>query len=300
MLAALALFLLAAGCGKDGQLPYISFAKREAVSPTPAQIQDQAKPLRVSLASITSPKTSLRYYRDLLDLLKERLGHPLEVVQSDTYVETNELLRTGGVDLAFVCSYAYVRVHDEFGAELVAVPEVGGKTTYRAYVIVRQDSGLENFGDLRGKRFAFVDPLSTTGYLYPLAVLKLQGAGPADYFGSYIFTYSHDNSIKAVVNGVVDAASVESLVFEQFAQAEPALKGKVRVIQESPEFAAPPVVVRPGLDPELKDGLRRFFLTLHEDPRGREILSKMGIDRYREVTDAAYASVRALGTVVAP
>lgn len=298
-LGALGWSLLLSGCRANGeQLPFISFHEREAATVSPDSRHTGVEPLRVSVASMTSTRESLRYYKELLDFLAEYLGQPVEMVQRNTYAETNELLRTGAVDLAFVCTYAYVRAHDEFGARLLAVPEIDGATTYQAYIITRKDSGVNDFSDFKGKRFAFTDPLSTTGYLYPLTLLKLQETRPEDFFASHIFTYSHDNSVRAVRDGIVDGASVESQVLDEMMARDPELQRHIRVIQHSPDFSAPPVIVRPGLNEALETRLRDFFLTLHENSRGKAILQNMGIDRYQPATDDDYASVRALGMLV--
>lgn len=262
------------------------------------ETREKARPIRVSLASITSTKESIRYYKDLLNFLSDEIGRPVVLVQRNTYAETNELLRTGDIDLAFLCTYAYVRAHDEFKAKLIAVPRKDNDTTYQSFIIVRRDSGIESFDDLRGKRFAFTDPLSMSGYIYPLALLKLKESAPESFFNSYTFTYSHDNAIRAVRDGIVDGASVENLVFQQMLLQEPQLKKEIRIIQQSPDFAAPPVVARPGLDNQLENRLRQFFLDLDKTQRGKNILQNMGIDCYQPLNDSAYAPVRAFGTLV--
>ncbi|SDC00203.1 MULTISPECIES: substrate-binding domain-containing protein [unclassified Candidatus Frackibacter] len=281
----------------ENDYPFVSFNERIAKSDlklVKANNTKKSDPLRVSLASITSTKESVTYYEELLVLLEKKLNMPVEIVQRKTYSEVNELLRAGEIDMAFICTFSYVSGHDSFGLELLAAPQKDGVAKYCSYILVRQDSGIDSFTDLQGKRFAFTDPMSTTGYTYPMALLKRRGMNPENYFSSYIFTYSHDNSIKAVTEGIVDGAAVDHMVYQQLLKTNLQGKDNLKVVKESPKFTTPPVVVRPGLDVEIKQNLQEFFMTLDESPNGKEILKNMGLDAYKKVSDSDYNSVRKL------
>lgn len=161
------------------------------------------QPLRVAVAAIISPKGTLESYRPLVAYLGARLGRPGELVQRRTYAETNELVRRGEVDVAFVCTRAYVMGRREFGMQLLAIPEVHGQQVYYSVVIVRADSPFRRVEDLRGATFAFTDPLSNTGHLYPVYLVYRMGYRPEEFFKQTFFTYSHDNAIRAVDRGDV-------------------------------------------------------------------------------------------------
>lgn len=79
---------------------------------------------------------------------------------------------------------------------------------------------------------------------------------------------------------LVDGATVDSLVFEALMREEPELATRVRVVEQSPPFGIPPVVVHPELEPELRQALETALLTMHETPEGREALAVLGIDRF--------------------
>ena len=74
---------------------------------------------------------------------------------------------------------------------------------------------------------------------------------PDSFFRKYVFTYSHDNSIKSVAEKLVDGAAVDSLVYDYTVARSPLFSAKTRVIQKSGPYGIPPVVVHPGLNPEL-------------------------------------------------
>lgn len=249
---------------------------------------------RVALAAITSSKESISYYEELLALLGDELNQPIRIVQRNTYGEINALLRSGHIDMAFICTNAYVEGRDQFGLELIAAPVRDGQARYSGYVIVKKDSGITSFAQLRGKKFAFTDPMSTTGYLYPQSLVKELGHNYDTYFSDYIFTYSHDNSARAVWQGIADGASVDAMVFKHLSKNKPFITESLQVIQESVLFASPPVVVRPGLDTKVKEQLREFLSKLASDSEGKLILQNMGLEGYVGVEDADYNSVRDL------
>ncbi len=270
--------------------PYIDFSD---VDPAIVEqtVQDET-PLKIAVAAVISPEGTAESYRLLLEYLQERLQRPVELVQRRTYREINALLEEGRVDIAFVCTSAYVEGHDGFGMRLLVAPEVNGQTQYRSLLIVSAESDIRDVDDLRGKTFAFTDPISTTGRAYPTYLLRQRGYDLDTFLGRTFFTYSHDDAIRAVANGVADAAGVDSLVYAFALQREPELAHQVRVIHRSPPFGIPPVVVGPDAPAGWITALRDIFLNMNADPKGREALAALGVNRFVLIDDAAYDTVR--------
>lgn len=251
-------------------------------------------PLRVAVASVISPQGTVESYSALLDYLSQKLNRPVELIQRRTYLEVNGLIERGEVDLAFVCTSAYIVGHDDFGMELLVAPQVRGETVYHAYLIVPASSPAHDMADLKGKVFAFTDPISLTGRAYPTSLVQSLGSTPETFFSRVFFTYSHDEAIYAVANGLADGASVDSLVYEFALMRDPSLAQKVKVIHRSPPFGIPPVVVNPNLRPQVKAELRDLLLNMHLDPMGQGALDAIGVERFVLINDEAYATVRSL------
>jgi len=264
------------------------------LQPLPTPEDYEAVPLRVAIAAVISPKGTLESYSPLLNYLEEKLNRPVELIQRRTYLEINDLIEHGEVDLAFVCTSAYVQGHDTFGMELLVAPQVDGKTTYNSLLIVPTDSAAQSMEDLRGKVFAFTDPISLSGRVYPTYVVQQLGFTPEEFFARTFFTYSHDEAIRAVASGLADGAAVDSLVYEFALARDPSLKDKVRVIHTSPDFGIPPVVVSPFTRPQVKAELQALLLGMATDPEAREALSVIGVERFVLIEDSAYDGVRVL------
>jgi ABC-type phosphate/phosphonate transport system substrate-binding protein len=175
LIAAVAVLLwIARGTGTPRQVNMNDLAQ-SGVKPRPETV------LRVAVATMISPRETENSYFDLLRLVGKHMGREVKFYQRKTYAEVNDLLEHREIDLAFVCSEPYVNGHARFGMELLVVPVVHGGTTYHSYVIVNRDSPIKDLEGLRGKRFAFADPDSNTGYLVPRYMLSLKGETPEHF-----------------------------------------------------------------------------------------------------------------------
>lgn len=246
------------------------------------------QPLRVAVSAMTSPKETLVYYRELLDYIARNVGRPIELIQRATYGEVNDLIRAGKVDLAFVCTWAYVDGREQFGMDLIAAPQADGEAVYYSYLLVPAGSKAKSLLDLKGGTFAFTDPLSTTGRLVPVYWLAQEGFKPESFFKQTMFTYSHDRAVMAVADGLVDGAAVDHLVYQAMVQRDPALARRVQVIRKSEPIGTPPVVVGPDVDPVLRATIRELFTQMHESAEGQRILAEIQIERWVQPPASAY------------
>lgn len=274
--------------------PYINLDNR---APLPQAKSGEIKPLKVAIAAVISPQGLAESYAPLLEYLESALGRPVEVVQRRTYSEINDLLVAGEVDVAFVCTSSYLAGR-QFGLQLLAAPQVDGKVTYRAKVIVSAGSLVQSMEDLRGKVFAFTDPISFTGRVYPTYLLQQMGERPETFFARTFFTYSHDDAIYAVAHGVADGASVDALVLDFALKRDPELASRIRVIHTSEPFGMPPVVVGPHISPHLKVELQEIMLSMHLDPAGQRALDVLDYDRFVMVQDQDYRTAEVVASAV--
>lgn len=201
------------------------------------------------------------------------------------------MLLDGTLDAAFICSGAYIEIKPG-EVEIIAVPLIHGRPFYRSYIIVHRKSGINSFLELKGKKFAFTDPLSNTGFFYPEYRLMRLGIRSEKFFVKTIFTYGHDNSIKAVEKGIVDGAAIDGLIYDYIFSMDSSKVKDIAVIEKSREFGIPPFVAGKGIDPELKIQLKRLILNIHKDSEGNEILRNLMIDSFVEADDSNYDSIR--------
>lgn len=279
---------LLAACDRDS--PRVDMT--QVSGPGSAELTDQRPVLRIAVSAMISPEATRQYYEELLRLIAERVGRRAVFVQRQTYAEVNALVKERQVDLAFVCSGPYTQGHDDFGMELLAVPVVHGEKVYYSYIIVHKTSQIKSFDELKGKKFALTDPHSNTGALVPTYMLAKRGETPKSFFKEFFYTRSHDNSIKAVADQLSDGAAVDSLIWEFFQRLDPKLTDQTKIIEKSPPYGIPPIVVHPDLDPIRKAELKKILFALHQQESSAAVLAKLQIDRFDAGDDAMYDTVR--------
>ncbi|HYF90748.1 MAG TPA: PhnD/SsuA/transferrin family substrate-binding protein [Symbiobacteriaceae bacterium] len=298
LLLILTLSLLLAGCSAA---PPGLVIRLKDLDPTLAAGDPGISPrpvLRVGVSPMLSPREMLLRYGPLMDYLGRRLGRRVELVLPRSHTETFEMVRSGAVQVAVVSGYAYVLGQKEFGMEALAVPTYDGLPTRRAHVLVRRYSGIIQFSDLKGHTFAYTDPLSASGRLYPEAkVLDL--SEPLDrFFERTTFVASDDKALKALDQGLVDGCAVDSAMYDYAVLADPDLARRLRIIDTSEPLGAPPVVVSPRMGSELKRALQEALLDLDQDDVGRSVLSRLQTERYVKPDSAWYESIRTLAAQV--
>jgi phosphonate transport system substrate-binding protein len=116
--------------------------------------------------------------------------------------------------------------------------------------------------------------------MYPVAQLNSLGYTTSRFFKKTFYTESHDKSIEAVATGLADGAAVDSLIFDSLYKLPNSYARKVRIIHKSREFGMPPVVVAPGLDKNYKRTLLKVLLGMANDPYGRSVLQRLGMDGF--------------------
>lgn len=274
-------------CKEKSSSIQIDFLKTE-MSAQDIFEQKQDRTIRFVIVSGNSPPHIMNLYGELFEYTGKKLGAPIQLMQRKTYAEINELLRTGDIDFAIIGPSSYVRAKEEFGVESVAVPVINGKALGHSYVMVRKDSGINKFQELKGRAYAFTHPSSTSGRLVPVYKLALLGETPHSFFNRYIFTYSHDKSIKAVEEGLVDGASIDSRVYNYLAINNPQRISYLKIIDRSPPYGISPMVVSPHSSPLLKNQVSKILLNLHTEQEGQRILKGLYFDRFEQPDEKSY------------
>jgi phosphonate transport system substrate-binding protein len=249
--------------------------------------------LRLAFIPQENPEKLLDDITVIRDYLAAEIGVPVEGFVTFDHAAAIEALRNQSADISFMGALPYVLARDQTGAEVLLSEVYRGKPSYVARIFVRRDSGIETVADLAGKSIAFADPISESGYLYPLEIvaeagLLTPGADPQSFFSRVYFAGGYQQAIQAMANGLVDAAGVS-----QFAELllTPAQQSEVRWIAESKPIPAHAVIARPGLDPALEAAFVEAMLKLNE-PANRWLLQHVyGPDGYVRADPAAYEPV---------
>lgn len=225
--------------------------------------------------------------------LGEALDRPVRFVQRRSYHEITRGLLSGKLDFAWICGFPFVVHRDRL--QLVAVPLNGGEPLYRSYLIVpADDTTTETFADLAGTVFAYSDPDSNSGYLAPNHRMLQEGIDPETFFRRTFFTWSHQDVVRAVAEGVAQAGAVDGYVWDTLAQLDPELTARTRVAWRSPQYGFPPIVARQDQDPVLTERLRAALLDMPQHPSGREVLEQLNLDGFSIEQPTLFDSIAAM------
>ena len=265
-----------------------------AGAPRPAIAAD--KPLHLVLTPSQKPTDLLAAGEEFARELGKLAGLPMRTTVASDYAAVVEALRNQTADLAFVHPAGYVLANREAKARIIAKNQWHGKTTFTARFYVRKDSGVKTLEDLRGKTMAFVDPASSSGYIYPMVMLIQRGLvrnrDPKTFFREVMFAGSHDASMRALQNGHVDAIASFDMAREQYLK-DPAERERIVWVAETPPIPEAGIAAREGLDPATFAKVREALLKFH-GPQYAALLKRLyDIDGFEPAEDREYDPVRA-------
>jgi len=254
----------------------------------------RSAPLRLAFIPQENPDKLLGDIDAITEWLSERVKVPVEGFVTFDHAAAVEALRNGDADISFMGALPFVLAEAEIGAEPLLAELYRGSPSYTGRVFVRRDSGIDTLADLKGRTIAFADPISESGYLYPLnefvrAELIDTPKAAEDFFARMYFAGGYQQAMQAMAEGLVDAAGAS-----QYADLllTPRQQADVTWIAESPAIPSHVVIAREGLDPDLKERFIEAMLTLNE-PENRAMLAYVyGPDGYVRADVSAYDDVR--------
>jgi phosphonate transport system substrate-binding protein len=232
---------------------------------------------KLVMAFVPSGETTaiLTSGNQIASLLSTATGYQIESFVATSYAGVIEAMGAGRADIGWLSTFAYVIAHQKYGVEVRLVTVRFGLPYYNAEIITQANSGINSLADLRGKRFAFVDPASTSGYLFPLAGLKKAGYDPAKFFGQTVFAGSHDNVVLAVYQGRVDAGAVYDDARGTVQKNYPDVMQKIKVIWKSDPIPNDTVSLRKTLPADVKDRVTTALLRFSQTPAGLDALKSL-------------------------
>lgn len=239
-------------------------------APVPAQT-------RLVMAFVPSgeARTILESGNRIASLLGMATGYQFESFVATSYAGVIEAMGAGRADIGWLNTFSYVIAHQKYGVEVWLVTVRFGLPYYRAEIITQAASGINGLADLQGKRFAFVDPASTSGYLFPLAGLKKAGYDPQKFFGQTFFAGSHNNVVLAVYQGRADAGTVFEDARGTVQKTLPDVMQKIKVIWYSDPIPNDTVSFRKALPEDVKVKVTNALLRFSETPAGLDALKSL-------------------------
>lgn len=239
------------------------------------------------------------------EYLEKNTPYKYEITIPQSYIAVVEAFGTKRADVAAFNTFGYILAHDKYGAEAKMTVLRHGLATYQSQFIVKADSNIKTLQDLAGKKVAFVEPASTSGYLLPLKTLKEKGI----ILKETVFAGKHDNVVSMVYQGQVDAGATfysppfkDEKGVEQMEDARrlvltqyPDVREKVRILDLSEPITNDPIVFRKDMPEEMKTKIVDTMMLFVATDAGKAAFKAIyGITEVKKATDSDYDAARAM------
>jgi phosphate/phosphite/phosphonate ABC transporter binding protein len=252
------------------------------------------------MTPVLGVETTQRQFTPLTKYMSALLGVSVKLLVADSYGDLIDRMEAGEVDLVKFSPLAYVRARRRIPMmTLIASHVANGSVTYSSYLVAMQDSPFGSLQDVKGTRICFVDPDSTSGYLYPYAHLLDQGILPEEDFRSVAFGGNHRACLEGLISGRYDLAATFSGALKNAREAGLHV-GELVILAKTGRIPYDAYCVRPGMDPALVTRIQKVLLGINTLSRtGRNVLTNtMGINGWVVSDDQRYDDIRKVETRV--
>jgi phosphonate transport system substrate-binding protein len=254
-------------------------------------------PIRMAVVPSLESQKLVISGKALAQLLEKRTGYHYEVSVPTSYAAVIAALGSGKVDMAWLAPLSYVVAHDRYGAKVLLISIRSHSKTYEGFILVRSDSGINSLADLKGKKFAYVDPLSTSGCVYPKLLLLKHNYNPERFFSQVVYAGGHDTVVMDVYKNKVDGGAIYG---GPVSDAREKVKGiykdvlsKTKVIAKTDPIPNDVIAVRKDLPYAVAGRIRSGLLAVAKSDEGRQaVLALYGIDSLAPTDDSQFDSVR--------
>jgi len=254
-------------------------------------------PIKMAMVPSLDANKLVKDGEKLALLLKKETGLTFEISVPTSYTAVVSAMGAEQVDVGWLSPLPYVLGHEQYGVNVLLTTVRDNSTKYWSFIIARSDSGIRKLADLKGRRFAYGDPVSTSGCLYAKELIRANGFNPDSFFSNVIFAGAHDKVAMAVYNSQVDAGAiyggVKSDAREKIVKSFPDVLRKTTVIARSADIPNDTVSVRKGLPKDIARKISDGLISIAKSKEGQKaVFDLYGIDGFVVAKDSDYDSVR--------
>ncbi|MBF0502139.1 MAG: phosphate/phosphite/phosphonate ABC transporter substrate-binding protein [Candidatus Riflebacteria bacterium] len=255
--------------------------------------------LRVGRVPFSNSSEMFRQHEGFMKYLKDELGvKEARLVTASNYEGILGKLERGEIDIGWLATLAYVDNKAKYKLKPLVKPVRFQSTSYRGIIIARGDSGIKNLSDLKGKKFAWVEKESASGYSFPKALLYEAGIDPDKDFAESAFLTKHDAVVYNVLLGKYDAGACYDDARKTLKDQEKI--NELTIIATTQDISNEPIVCRDDLPADLVEKVKAALLKLsYENPVHRTILENLTeVQGFVPAADSDYEYVRKMNDLL--
>ena len=262
---------------------------------TPVPVLADDRELRVAFIPLENPEKLINNVKPAMNFLEKEMGRKVRYFITLNYSAAVEAMISKKADVSFMSPLPYVLANKYSGVEAVLGEIYDGKPYYYSRIFVRKDSGIKEISDLKGRTIAYVDPISSSGFMYPQDIFVRAGLvnggvekPEGKFFRRVYFAGGDQQAVNSVVGGFVNAAGVSQYALNLL---RPDQRDQVVAIAQSARIPSHNVVVRKGLEPEIRRKFIAAMLKMNRPENRNMIRSLYGTDGYVRVNHNRYKPV---------
>ncbi len=248
-----------------------------AISPVSAAM---AAPVSLDFSGVILDQGNNPLLEHFTRWLAKKADYPLTTTYAENYQAISDDLKQHPASLAWTCGAPFAEDHAADGQILVAVPLFHGKPTYHSITITRAGRTEKSLLDFKGQVLAYSDPRSNSGFVVPAFALHEHGIDIHKHFRLLLNTGLHEASIEAVLSGLADVANVDEYILVQYLAAHPQARGQLIRLKAYGPFPFTPIVAGSATPPEVVQRLQQALTGMADDPEGKQILDRLGLDGF--------------------
>jgi phosphonate transport system substrate-binding protein len=202
--------------------------------------------LNVAVIPWQSPEKQKAKLQPLADYLRQKMNRSVNFAIAKDYATAVNLLVDEKAEMAYLAALTYIQAHERnasIAPLVLPIDETTGRPWYTSVIVADVSKKIESLQDLKGKRFAFVSPSSTSGFLMPLNALQAGGIDPTRDFASIRYPGSHDKAETALAKGEFDAIADDKASFLRAQAAGTLPTASYKIVWESDPIPTPPIVI---------------------------------------------------------
>lgn len=236
----------------------------------------------------------------VMDYLSRKMGVKFILIPMIGYEKSVEKLKSREVDAGVLGSGpAYIAMSKGI-VELMARPEIKKSSVYYGYWLTLKGNGLNKIEDFKGKSFAYVDPYTSAGYLFPRSAIKAKGLNPDRFFGTVKFSNTHEAAIQMLLNGSVDGCAAKDTAYKKFIDTNIELKDRLNIIEVAGPFPERTLAISKRVDPVIRKKVKEVLLKMDSDPEGKKVLEETGRSRYVDSTQSDFSAISKILNILGP
>jgi phosphonate transport system substrate-binding protein len=262
------------------------------------ELGSKSNPLKFYLLPSQDMMTLQESGKILRKYLEKELDMHVVVELPTSYIAVIEAIGSNRADAAVLNTFGYILANEKYGAVAKLRLVNRGRDDYYGQIIAHKD-GPKSIKDLNNKKFAFVDPASTSGYLLPTRLFKQENIKLKEH----VFAGRHDSVVMAVYQRKVDAGATfytqpdedgtpkdaRWIVRAQY----PDVFDKIKILKLTGPIPNDPLTLRKDLPEDLKIKIVNAFKKYITTEEGKKVLMDMyHITGFKDATDKDYDTIR--------